>query len=202
MSKSDEELFSEVLYNTGVLLPVSTESKGGKVSSMCRLAPGKDKEWPPLAEKILKAVDALGAEAHVCRRYVLREGSMVYGIHVSVEAKSAKQLKAALTSMQHSVGSINAAPVTAPGAPVVKEVYPAMSYAEYRKYTSATPRALTDPAKVDPPPPGFTYQSKRVQTSVGENGKVTIVDEVPLPHIHHEMNVPNSKGRGARQTGG
>ena len=202
MSKPDEELFSEVLYNTGVLLPVSTESKGGKVSSMCRLVQGKDKEWPPLAEKILKAVDALGAEAHVCRRYVLKDGSMVYGIHVSVEAKSAKQLKAALTSMQTSVGSIDAGAKAEPGAPKVTEKYPAMSYAEYRKYTSATPRALTDPAKIDPPPPGFVYQSKRVQTSVGENGKMTIVDEIPIPNIHHEMNIPNSKGRGARQTGG
>lgn len=202
MSKHEEEQLSEIVYDTGVLLPVSASSKTTKVEVLCRIAQGMEKEWPKAAEALLTSMEGAGVSPHVCKRYLMKNGSMVYGIHVSVEAASAKQLKGALSSLVGTISPVveqAAKPAPAPQAGA-KSVMP-MSYAEYRKFTSASPRPPSDPARLDPIPKGFVYKTKTIASGVNEGGKTTVIEEIPLPHVHHDMNVPNSKGKGARLTG-
>jgi len=200
MSKIDEETFSEALYNTGVLLPVSTSSKGSKVEATCRTAPDKSKEWPVVAENLLRAAADMGVTMHVCKQYLLKDGEMVYASYVSMEATSVKQLRSALSELADKMES-GRPPKAKPAVnadPVVKP----LSYKEYKKQTTATPRApMPGELKNIPVPPGFQYQSKRVSTGVGANGTQIVIDEVPIPNVFHEMNVPNAKGRGAKYTG-
>lgn len=200
MSKIDEELFSEILYNTGVLLPISTTSKGSRVEAMCRTKTGMDKDWPPLAERILNACDSLGLDSHVCRRYVTKGGSLVYGIHVEVGSTNAKALRASLGNLEEAIGA--AATEKARPATQTTPAVPVMSYKEYKKETKATPRApMPGELKDIKIPDGFQYQSKRVASGQSANGTLLTIDEIPLPNIHHEMNIPNAKGRGAKFTG-
>ena len=195
MSKADEESLSEILYGTSVLLPMKTSSKGGKVECLCRIAQGREKDWPAIAERLLKVSSEADIDIHVCRRYLLKDSSMVYGAHVSVEASSARKLKISLGVLGQSFSSNKpaSAVTSAPASP-------SMSYSDYKKQTTAHARAPIPESPRIPAPPGFTYQTKKVKEETGSSGRPVIIEEIPLPHVHHEMNVPNSKGRGAKYT--
>lgn len=196
MSKT-EGLFSQMLLGTGVLLPVEVKQKGSKVSAMCRLVAGKDKEWTICADKMLRSADAASVDLLVCRRFLLKNGEMVQGIYICLEGK-ASALPGMIESISKAVPKVTA---TEPAAGD-KESTSAMSYSEYRKMTSAPPRKMSEPGRADPAPPGFRPEIKILSQSKGSGGRVVSVEEIPIPHIHREMNVPNNRGRGAKLLGG
>ena len=197
MAKPDN-LFSQMLIGTGVLLPVEVKSKGGRVSAMCRLVSGKDKEWTVVADKLLRVADSVGADLLVCRRFLLKNGEMVQGIYICLDGKSSSLAGTIESLIKQFPGATESVPVTKG----VGDKMSAMSYSEYRKMTSAHPRKVSEPGRADPPPPGFKQEIRTVAQSVGPGGKLIVIEEVPIPHIHREMNVPNSKGRGAKLLGG
>lgn len=201
MSKATEEAFEELLYNTGILKPVTTSVKGGKVEAMCRIVDNRKEEWPALVENLLVSAEELGLDAHVCRRYVMKEGALVYGFHVSFDAGSAKKLKDSLPALEKTTLVKSEAP-KAVSARQNKSAIPIMSYQEYKKQTSATPRApLPGEAKDIQVPKGYTFKATTLASGPGPNGKDGMIEEIPLPNVFKEMNVPNSKGRGARGIG-
>jgi hypothetical protein len=176
MSQKTEVNLQMALSSTGILQPLSTKSKGGSVEAMCRLTQGSEKSWVPLAEKLMRKCHALGvADTHICRRYVLKDGVMVFGIHVGINVGTAKELDTVVSQLKDSLAG------TAP--------------------EQVTPVVASAKTKVQPPIPG-PAPIKTVSSGRDANGVLTVIQEMPLPHVYSELNQPNAKGRGARLTGG
>lgn len=177
MSQKTEVNLQIALSTTGILQPLSMKSKGGSIEAMCRLNPGSEKSWVPLAEKLMRKCQALGvADAHICRRYVLKDGAMVFGIHVGLSMGTAKELDTVVGKLKDDLA----------GSVSEDAVKPAV----------ASVQVKAQPQPVGPAP------IKTVSSGRDANGVLTVIQEMPLPHVYSELNQPNAKGRGARLTGG
>lgn len=215
-AKSELEM-REILLTTGQVQPIKVESKGGHVSAVCRQLPGQEKAW-------LKSVDAmlhLGIEHnipfHICRQYFLKDGKMVYGWHVSIEAKSAKDLDAHLglfrdlaSSFEMDLTPVGPPPPTSPPAEPDSDPDPVLAkdaasrQAAYQARTSAAPRPAAPVDRALPEAPADYNPNPRVvyrgSAKDSKNRIVpVIIEEFSLPHVFtNDMNKPNEKGRGAK----
>jgi len=216
MSSKASMRLQSALMSTGLVQPVSEKSRGGYVEVLCRQIPGQEKEWLRVVEALLTYASGSAGlfEFHICRRYVLKNGQMVFGWHISMDCKNTKTLDSQLDMMLAEVlddaraslgGPVTEdRPVTvaAPQAPQTPSGVP-LAPGRHPPPRAALPRQPNPPGTIvgTPPPPG-SASLKVVQNFRDENGRVTIVEEMALPHVHEEMNRPNSKGRGAKLTGG
>jgi hypothetical protein len=146
----------------------------------------------------------------------MKNGMMVFGWHIAIDCKNAKILGSAVdyfvsevlevakASLEESEPATQErpAPQVASQAPQVASRAP-LAPGRHPPAQVPPPRPPNPPgAVIGTPPPGFRPQIRVVQNTRDQNGKVTIVEEMQLPHVYEEMNVPNSKGRGAKLTGG
>lgn len=75
---------SEVFNNTGMVTVFSTDFKRGTQSYVLRQNAGHDAKWLVLIEKLLNVGEAQKLNLHICRRYLLKNGKMVFGWHVGI----------------------------------------------------------------------------------------------------------------------
>ena len=94
-AKAELEL-RELLLMTGCVQPVKVDSKGNRVFALCREVHGQAKAWLANVEKLLHIAEDNDIPLHLCRQYVLKNGQMVFGWHVAIDAKSAEDLKRCL----------------------------------------------------------------------------------------------------------
>lgn len=217
MSAKSGLKLQSALMGTGMVQPVSEKMKGGYLEVLCRQVPGQEKPWLRVVEMLLtygEGYAAAGVNLHVCRRYLMKNGMMVFGWHIAIECKNAKILGTAVDSLVAEVleeakasleeSAQEETPVarSAPQAAQAASRAP-LSPGRHPPPQNAPPRPPSSPGNViGTPPPGFRPQIRVVQNTRDQNGKVTIVEEMQLPHVYSEMNVPNEKGRGAKLTGG
>jgi hypothetical protein len=210
--------FQQALMSTGLVQPLSEKSKGGHIEFLCRQVPGQERGWLQAVDGFLKCEEELADSPkpftlHLCRRYLRREGQMVFGWHVGIDAKSAKDLELVLDTLtvevleglKPSLVTSQTGPVGPPEPPVAVAVahQEPLSPGRHPPPRPATPRAPNAPGTViGTPPQDFSPTLRVVQNSRDDHGKVTIVEEMPLPHVYSDMNKPNAKGRGAKLTGG
>lgn len=227
-AKAELEL-REVLLTMGLVQPVRVESKGSSVSAVCRVVGNQEKAWLRAVEHLLRVGQDQDVNFHLGTRFVLKDGVMVKGWDVAVEAKSGSDLRRSLeifktaaqtvVEMPPMAAAIPAPPAPAPSAKTEEDVDDALleppvdqeaikRRAEaYAKHTRAGPRA-----------PGFVGPNEPQQEildmvpRVVSKGKARdqknrlvpiIVEEVPLPYMHgvDDMNAPNEKDRGAKTIG-
>jgi hypothetical protein len=119
----------------------------------------------------------LPGETHVCRRYVRKDGQMVFGYCLIFDAGKARPLKG-----------------------VLQKVYEVLAQAKPSLAAAA-------PAPTPQPPPTQTRNSRPleirvVERRVDEDGNEIIIEEMQLPHVRAgDMNKPTHKGgRGAART--
>jgi hypothetical protein len=221
----------EILLTTGLVQPIKVEGRGGRLSALCREVPGQAQAWLKVVETLLRESAGTDMSFHMCRQYVWKDGRMVFGWHVGVEAKSASDSALHITWLRELLRNIEpeltqeappaavASPTTAPPpeeddpdleAPELPPTADMLArQAEFRKHTSATPRAAA------PVPSGISVSEpdqvakpviRVVQKGSAKDQKnrtvPVIVEEYPLPHVFGEdMNAPNEKGRGATTLG-
>lgn len=184
MSKKHEFTLKNALLNTGVVQPVESSSTSKSVSVLCRSVPGQDPAWVKAMESILQS----NPTVHLCKKFVMKNGSMVFGWHIFIESKSAKTLEQDV----HSVCEIlsNVSPSLEPATPAPKK--PSVAG------PTLVPRPPNEPAAVQEAPSSFVFSKRTAQRTVNQKGEVTIIEEMPIPHVYSEMNRPNSKGKGAK----
>lgn len=196
MNAKVEVLFNNALAGTGVIQPVESSVKGSVIEVLCRLTPGQEQRWLVIAEKLLKAGEASGCLMHICRRYIIRNGKMVFGIHLSVDSKTSKAMAGVISNLVLELGTNGVNDEEKAAEELLKPRR--VSQEQVRSLTKALPQPPNLPATVRPPPPGFSPAIKLVQAGVDNNGRPTTVEEFPLPHQYSkDRNIPNAKGRGA-----
>lgn len=206
MSSKITMQLQSALIATGLVQPVSEKCRGGYVEILCRQIPGQEKAWLQAVNKLLVFFDEEPDKLHICRRYVLKNEQMVFGWHLAITCKSAKMLgevtSAVVGVLQQFRPTLNEPePARLEPAVVPQASSRPMAPGRHPPPRAPTPRAPGEPGTVVGTPPD-TISLRVVQNSRDEHGKVTIVEEMALPHVYTEMNRPNSKGRGAKLTGG
>jgi len=217
MSSKDSLLqLQSALLSTGLVQPVDTKVGGGSVEVLSRQVPGQERAWLKVVGSLLETFEGSGdgVDLHICRRYLRKNGSMVFGWHLSLTCKSAKALKVAV---EKAVGTLQGFKASLSG-PSEEELDDddieaakaapqprsrPLAPGQHPKNRKAVPRAPGKPGQVvGTPPANFQPAIRVVQNTVDAKGKRHIVEEMPLPHVHREMNEPNEKGKGATLTGG
>jgi hypothetical protein len=180
-----------LLLGTGLVQPVSSSSGAGGVEVLCRQVPGQEEAWLEVAKKLLEAIagwarpDAL----HLCRRYVWRDGKMVFGWHLGLHA-SAKELAEVLALVR----------------PILESARPRLGEAPARRRAPAAPEepqegvlAGSRPAQGARAAP--VQPIRVVRSEIDEDGNPIIEEEMPLPHVTRELAAPRFPGdKGANRT--
>lgn len=232
MSLKAELALKSALLSTGLVQPVDSKVRKNRIEVLCRQVPGQEKVWLEVVEAILKQADSelsetdeIGHYVHLCRRYVYKGERMVFGWHVQVEADKPKDLQAGIESVIRVLALAKpqleeAAPKDAPKPPTIPRQTVATSRRPLAPGQHPPPRTPPPrqpqggPGTFHEPPPDVEFGLRVVKHERGADGKETIIEEMPLPHIHRELNVPtkpiwNEKlgkftggKRGAEYTGG
>jgi hypothetical protein len=204
----------ELLLMTGCLQPLKIEQKGGHLSVLCREIKGMASLWLKKVDLLLKLGEEGDVPFHLCRKYVLKNGQMVFGWHVGIDAKSVADLHrclAVLRAAMENADSQEAEEEPAVEQPSAGQHQQTKQYsdeekkqrnANYKNHTQSAPRTPENDQADPIPPANFEFGLKLIESGqmMGKNGRMEPKEtyEVPLPHVYIEdRNVPNKKGRGA-----
>lgn len=188
MSKALDQL-RDGLFRTTLVQPISFEGRGGSVSVMCRQIPGQEKAWVKLVDALLMKAEFKEISVHVCRRYIRKDGRMVFGWFVGVEAKTAAAL---VDAVQELAPILEDGPTFAKDVPQAPPPAPKKYVSPYQDKTpqhvkdglaqdghpmetTAAPRAPEESGPDPEAPPGFNFAMKNLG-----NGH----SEMPLPHVY------------------
>ena len=168
------------LMSTALVQPVDVKARGGRVEVLCRLVPGQEKPWLSVMDKILAI--PLPGETHLCRRYMRKDGRMVFGYCLILDMGPARLLKSAVEKVIE----------------VLKEAKPVLAPVDERPAPVAD---RTSSPVVVRQEPQQKVEIRVVKREVDEEGNEIIEEVMPLPHVRGEMNRPSRKGgRGATRT--
>lgn len=196
MSKALQSL-RESLFASGFVQPLDSTGRGGSISILCRLLPNQEKGWIQTVDKLLTVADELGIQLHVCRKYLRKDGRMVSGWHIGVEANNAKDLADQAEKLSEVLKKAQESLPEVQEQPAAPEPAPARSTNVPRPYQRGpriqpipgtdAPRRLPEYSGPDPvPPAGHAPVLKRVPSEQGE------VFEMPIPHVFQEGNIPKA----------
>lgn len=189
MSSRIETEFLKALTLTGLVHPLDVRSRGGRIQILCKQVPGQEASWLKIVNDLLNWAEASAPPDSflIARRYLLKEGKMVFGWHIELTTKNSKSLEEVLSSALQ----------------VLSSAKPSLTgLVESRKTVrSESPKEDLPPIPQNASP---SYQDKeairRVKFApyVDENGQDSLeVMEYPLPHTYGDTLIPNSKGKGA-----
>lgn len=117
MKKKTEEQVSDALKGTGMVVPLSSDRVWSGWDFLCRLVPGQEKNWLKVVNSLLKWAETRAkTDIFIARRYLLKDGAMVFGWYIRLQAKGAKDLKVASEEVCKILGSSR----TSTPAPVKK----------------------------------------------------------------------------------
>lgn len=199
---------------TGMVEPVEVKHHNAVVSIISRQVTGAEKTWLAFLPLLLK--DGESRNIHICRRYMLRDGGLVFGWYLSVDARPAS-VHWLIRALEGQV-SIPAPQRSGPRAkkPAVRKQVKSGSKdfeddAEIRRervraHTTAEPRAAIYDPNLHLPEPTRKMQLTTIYTGTARDSKnrvmPVVIQEMPLPHVNVEdMNAPNKHGRGANGIG-
>ena len=204
-----EELnLRSALLGTGLVQPVdSSVTRSGKTTTMevlCRQVPGQEAQWLRQVDALLARFEDGKMSLHLCRRYLRKNGQMVFGWHLGVSGSMSEVragVRAVIEVLAGARPTLDGAPRQAPspGRPASQRAAPE----EEAPLEDPGPgRAPGPPAAVVPQKPG-TFRLRTISRDVDqETGAPFIVEEMQLPHVTKEMNRPTAGGRGATFTAG
>lgn len=215
MSSSNLNLrLRSALMATALVQPVSHSDNAKHFWVLCRMVPGQEPPWLKVVEAVLLDFDSATWEGEkpdlvIARRYVAKDGRMVFGWYINIVAKTVKDIERMVSLLETHLET--AKPTLTPRpAPrytedeAVDEPPPQRTRAlpagqHPANMQAAKPRPASESYPQRPPPANFK-PTLRV-TKKGKDGQV-LEEEMPLPHIHgSDMNTPNQKGKGAWHDG-
>lgn len=218
-----EMILQDALMTTGVVVPRQTSSKGGRVDVLCRPVPGSDRPLMAMVDQLLAGAEKAGVPVHVCKKFVRKDGKMVFGWNFSVESKTVKELADAVAKVKAVLDAVELAiipkedapeqlaqePEAAPAQPGPKSEYKTDQQvarslgitidSQAGRLGRLAPTKSTTQYKVGEKVSG--PRISLVQTGQDTDGRPIMVAEMPLPHVTRELNVPNEKGKGASYIG-
>lgn len=224
MAAKDELELRGMLLATGLVQPVRGDSRGGKVSVLCRMVPGQESTWLKAVEALLQKAEGAVFSVHLCKQFVLKNGSMVAGWHVSIDAKGAQHLPGAIDALRPVLTQFQpdlvledrveiVLPPTKVAAPPPEDDEEAKEFQPqtpdlverrkaYKQKTTAHPRPPAPaPAALDFEKEFLDAYKPRIVASGSSPEGTYMVEEMRLPGVRgSDMNVPNEKGRGATGT--
>src|SRR5690242_20541742 len=107
MAAKSELTLREIILTTGLLQPIKVESRSsGHVGAVCRVMKGQEKTWLKAVEHLLRVGEEHDIPFHLGTRFVLKDGAMVKGWDVGIEAKSGTDLSRCLDVFQAAAQSI------------------------------------------------------------------------------------------------
>lgn len=233
MRKSNLEVMDlelrSALLGTGLVQPVDSKvhPAGAKATSsiqiLSRQVPGQEAAWLEVVDQLLALEETLPVSLHVCRRYLRKNGKMVYGWHLGLsgtmselEALSAAivpVLAAARPSLDAPAAPARSraarpppeAPQEAPEAPPEpRQAARSRPLAPGQRPPprEAPPREPGAPAAGVEAPEGFIPTLRVTKREIGDDGKERIEETMPLPHVYREMSRPRpGSKRGAYKQG-
>ena len=186
-----ELMFKSALINTGLVQPIGSETGPKKLAVLCRLVPGQDKVWL-LAVKALLQSDI---NLLICRRYLLKDDSLVFCWYIRIDGIMPRSSKALIETLESILSKFRPSldgPVSESvihsNKPVVKQ--------NGSLIPPGSPGGQT-------PPPGYTPKIRFEKHLDKEKGiLINEVMEMPIPHVYRDLNVPNARGKGAKSYGG
>lgn len=169
--KKAEQVLRDALAMTGMVIPLTSTGRGGSVEFLCRQIPGQEASWLSVVEALLRWGDEksnVKDRLFIARRYLLKDGKMVFGWFVGIDMPSAGKLQDACKTMAELISNHQ------------PELSPAVS----------TPQPSRTPVKASPAvgAPSIRVISKGTD---GE-GKDYEVTEMPLPHVTRDLNAPTA----------
>lgn len=188
-SKTDN--LQSAINGTGWLSVVLVEPLKNGASILCRHVPGKETQVLQLFSSLLSWEEAAkssfeGLLLNVSRRYLLKEGRMVFGWNITLQTKKAADFQSALISIVTTFPKSTQIPIH-----MAKKVV----HVPQQETSSSSIRLV----------------NKRQD---GDTGEIIEEFEMPLPHQTKPMNVPSTPtwsethgryvggGRGARRHSG
>jgi hypothetical protein len=145
---------------------------------------------------MLKVTKDLSEDFLFCRRYLLKDGQMVYGWYIQIESKNAKTLEVRASLLNAVL--ISFAPGLEPVKQVAEPYRPPLSPGQHPTQQMPPPRPPNAPGLAHPLPPGASPQLVTIKSGRDDKGNNVIIEEMPLPHIGKDLNDINAKGRGAK----
>jgi hypothetical protein len=190
------EVLQGALMASGLLQPLSVTGRGGRLEALCRQVPGQEKSWLEAVHRILFKLGEAKTDIIIARRYLLKDGKMVFGWFLQLDLKTAKQVQEAVQAIQEALEATTLVEAPAPTQPLPRP--PQKLASEVAKMTTATPRA---PEYSPDPVPPTGYQPQVKLGRMGPDGKREVL-EMPLPHVYGELNKPKQGStKGVRTLG-
>lgn len=221
MSTKHEMRLRQMLMDTGLLQPLSSQTKKGTISVMCRSMKGTEPEWLAMVSEALTLAAEHKIDLHIGRKYVMKNGSLAFGWYIGVTAQNAKALDTAILQLAKVFTEGDDEPeVKASLAKKPKKGPPPQQYkSPYKTDKQVRKEVGIDPSDEEAGYIGVTREKPmnwgadgpgphldRVATgkAMGRDGKPmkTEVIEMPLPHMRGPLNVPKDRSsRGAYTAG-
>ena len=188
MSMKAELELKSALLSTGLVQPVESSAKGGHAEVLSKQVPGQEKPWMAVVVGMLKVATDERIGLHICKRFLLMEGQLVYGWHLSVTMKGAKVVESAVKSLIDQV---------------LSKAKPSLSPVVEERQAPPRPAPSGGRRQAEPDPTPQSQEAGVAGISVvarghDAKGKAWTVQEMPLPHVTRDMNVPTQKRKGAR----
>jgi len=173
------------MFNAQVL---DSSDSGGVSSMMLRIPKEMESKWLDFVTRILPVFEYPKSELLVCRRYVVKSGSLRYGWMVMIVSPNAKTRKEAVQALHLLLDQEEARPVPTQMEPVV---VPVESVGKTINNSGQRPVIPIS-----------------VSRSFDNKGRLNEIVTVPLAHVNKEMNIPKPSntplgiGKGAIWSGG
>lgn len=215
MLKAEMLDLKSALLSTGLVLPVDSHAYRGHLDVMCRQIPGQEKPWLEVITQLLEVSEAKGLNYHVCRRYIRKDGKLVFGWHIQIEADKAG-MKEAVESACKVMALAKPSLVAPPPPRDIQMPQPyrrAAAPGQHPQKLAAVPRSPGSQAFVPEAPPGYEFKETTLVDELDADGKRHVETLVPLPHVYGDLNTPSKPvynealgryvggGRGARLSG-
>jgi hypothetical protein len=151
------------LLGTGVVQPHQSYTKSGRVEILCRQVPGQSAAVIEMLTALLKKAQEENVTIHACKRFVLKDGVLVFGWNFAIETKNAKELKVALDKLIPALEQVR------PALVAVHEEAPAP-----RPVAAAPAAPEEEMEEEDAPPPPPRKSDYKTDAQVARNLGITV----------------------------
>lgn len=209
------------LISTGILIPLESSSADSEVTVLCRLTKGRESVWLTAVQELLETADQAGFKAHICKLFMHRNGKLCSAWNISLRGHDQDSTIQAvgivsniLEQWKPSLMDEEEPQATAPDRIPYNELPAELPRpAPRQQRPAAQPRPRTDQeamqqimqggrrptphspqgliplgGRQDPAEQEFTATHTEYTR---DDGRVVIIDEVPLPHVGADFNRPS-----------
>jgi len=170
------------ILRTGLLQPVQSHIEGRSIWVLCRQLPGTEAAWIKVVQNLLEVSEVNNINILVCRRYLLKEGNLVFGWYIQISGKKVAEVVKAVELLIQEV--------LEKAKPILESLNKIKPSKESHVTLERPP--LKAPKREDSVLSKTGPTIRVVHRSVDSNtGEVVEIKEMPLPHVYRDLNVPS-----------